>query len=291
MFEDVHGIFDGNVYAISSYKGIYVYDGTSWDQMAGSPISKGVFAFSPANIYGGCEHYDGEEWSVVLPQACYPFTIKDIWASSESDIFAVSNDEYSSTAPESKIFHFDGNEWQEEPNTYQGLLQGIWGSSSADVYAVGTNYGHSNPNHGFILHYDGEEWSMVEEKTYGLTGITGFSPEDVFAVGLYGHILHFDGNAWIEMQTPESISLNSVWGVSPSEVYAVGLGEILFYDGMKWYTIRNRDSGYYSLNTFLSIWGQSAIDVFAVGYTYRNYNPVGVIARYTCPRPGMSNKP
>jgi len=292
MFEDVHGVSGDSVYTVSSEKGAFRYNGSIWEQMAGSYISKGIFAFSPTNIYDGCTHFDGEKWSVVLPQACYPVTIKDIWASSESDIFAVSNDEYSNVTPESKIFHFDGNDWQEEPNTYKGLLQGIWGSSSTDVYAVGTVYGvQSIPYNGFVLHYNGQEWSMTEDNDYGLTGIIGFSPEDIFAVGLYGHIAHFDGNSWVEMQTPNIISLSGVWGASPSEVYAVGSGQVLFFDGTEWRIIRDQDSGYFSANIFLSIWGQSATDVFAVGYTYRNYYPVGVIARYTCPRPGMSNMP
>jgi len=290
--EDVHGISGELAYAISSQRGgVFSYDGNSWKHMADSPSNMSIFSLSPNNIYAGDCHFDGSKWSSVLPA---PYHISDIWASSENDVYMVSFTSSNDGPGQAKLFHYDGAGWSEIPNDFQTLLQGVWGSSADDVYTVGS--GDPFPPNvigpGKIFHFNGNTWEVVKDDIpYGLFGIWGSSPDDIFAVGGFGHILHYDGSDWSEMETPsDTHDLVGVWGMSHNQVYAVG-SHILYYDGVEWSIVDNEPR--VSSTYFESVWGTSATDVFVGGnyYDYDEYSTVGMILHYTCPRPGMSNKP
>jgi hypothetical protein len=123
-------------------------------------------------------------------------------------------------------------------------LGGVWGSSASNVLAVGDSS---------ILHYDGRDWS-TQSHHHGvrLEGVWGSSANDAFAVGsagqdpagLDGAILHYDGSAWTAMQPLVVGSDNSI-----AQAF------------------------------YLSVWGSSGNDVFAVGETYAGFSQV-LVAHY-----------
>ena len=175
--------------------------------------------------------------------------LKDVWGSSETDIFAVG---WRST-----ILHYDGVKWEDiSPETGTGLqLEGVWGSSGSNVFAVGSD--------GVILRYDGNEWRpMASVTTRHLYGIWGNSASDIFAVGT-NVILRYDGTAWHEIvpDAGETPDLRAVWGTSGSDVFAVGCeGSVLRYDGGSWRKMESSTEAH-----LYDVWGSSGSDVFAVG--------------------------
>jgi hypothetical protein len=126
-------------------------------------------------------------------------------------------------------------------------------------------------------------WRLMESgTTTGLSDVAGSSGTDVFAVGA-STILHYDGQRW--SQQPASGDLRSVWSNGPSDAFAVGLGGvngiILHYDGTSWSEMEgislSPPGG--QINFYLSVWGSSHSDVFAVG-EYLDVTNRGLIAHY-----------
>ena len=289
-FEDVHGVSERHVFAISSQAGgVYSYDGKNWRLMPDSPTNLSIFSLSPASIYVGYSYFDGSRWSNLLEN---PFRISDIWAESEERVFFVGGStSLDNGSVNARIFHCNRLNCEEIANDFHTVLQGLWGSSATDVYAVGTDEELSTSKAGMILHYDGVSWSVMKDDIpYGLFGVWGTSSTDVFAVGDNCHILHYDGIEWREMETPCQGDwirrLESVWGASGTQVYAGG-GASLYYDGNRWKDITEGVPAYVE-----SIWGTSATNLFFVGSVFgEHYQPVGIILQYTCPEPGMLWKP
>jgi photosystem II stability/assembly factor-like uncharacterized protein len=67
-------------------------------------------------------------------------TLKDIWGSSSSDVYAV--------AIEGAILHYDGTTWNTMNSGSGNTLRAVWGTSSSDAFVVG--------DEGTVLHYDGK---------------------------------------------------------------------------------------------------------------------------------------
>ena len=100
-----------------------------------------------------------------------------------------------------------------------------------------------------------------------LSGITGNSPTDVYAVGKKGTILHFDGTQCKQLPTPSRKNLNGVWGSfekGNTNVFAVGdRGTILYFDGTQCKQLPNP-----SRKDLNGVWGsfeKGSINIFAVG--------------------------
>ncbi len=74
-------------------------------------------------------------------------------------------------------------------NNFQTAMGDIWASSRTDVYVVG----HSSNRTAPMFHYDGKQWSWVVLSSevggpiaapFSLSAITGFSKDNIWAVGL-----------------------------------------------------------------------------------------------------------
>jgi hypothetical protein len=115
---------------------------------------------------------------------------------------------------------------------------------------------------GTVLHFDGAGWTERKSGTSrNLTAVWALSSRDVFAVGFDGTILHFDGTRWSRQISGTARTLSALWGDSPSNVIAVGRsGTILRYDGRSWRAERSD-----SRQDLLAVWGSSASDVYAGG--------------------------
>ncbi len=111
---------------------------------------------------------------------------------------------------------------------------------------------------------------------YYLSGVWGFSGDDVFAVGEDGTILHYDGTEWSSMSSGTTSNLEAVWGTAGNNIYAVGEeGTILHYDGSAWSPMEGAKG-----DLFLAVWGTGRSDVYAAGLGVGTGSGVGVIYRY-----------
>jgi len=116
-----------------------------------------------------------------------------------------------------------------------------------------------------IIHYDGMAWSTqasgMSANQY-LSDVWGSSSTDVFAVGNGGTILHYDGAEWTPQVSGTSKDLRAVWGSSSSDVFVAADELILHYDGIAWSTMFAAAPGM----SFLALWGDSPSTIFAVGF-------------------------
>ena len=197
----------------------------------GGTDGNNVFAVGDNAVEGNSSihHFDGSKWRKM--ESLDEFTLRGIWGSSKSNIYAVGV-----TWP-SGILHYDGSKWNQEISGVE--LQSIWGSDYNDIFAVGGDMGGGG---GTIVHYDGFTWSIMEcpgidefgNKPY-LYDVWGSSGSDVYAVGSGGAIIHYDGVEWSLIKT--SSYLARVWGSGPNDAFAVGVRDaatILHYDGTSW---------------------------------------------------------
>lgn len=145
-----------------------------------------------------------------------------------------------------------------------GALSSVWGSGPDDVFMVG-----GQTNQGEIYHYDGSEWRAMRVPRVGLlVWVFGFSPIDVYAVGLDGAAVHYNGKRWTVLNTGTHASLWGVWGSSPTDIWIVGEDNIdspviLHFDGDAFTRVdippNDRDA-----TALFKVWG-FADSVFAVG--------------------------
>jgi hypothetical protein len=84
-------------------------------------------------------------------------TLRDVWGSSSSDVFAVGDN--------GTILHFDGSRWSAMSSPTADTLRGISGTSPDNVYASGDN--------GTALRYDGTTWTVLDPQTSNNLGPVG----------------------------------------------------------------------------------------------------------------------
>jgi len=185
-----------------------------------------------------------------------------IWGASPSDVYAVGSTQYPIIGWLGWIYRYDGASWSE---VFSSTISPrcVWGSSANDVY-VGID-GQA------ILHGSAHSWRLEEIPCkFGLAGLWGASPSDVFAVGEgdgLSCVAHYDGQSWSAMSQGQLMAFSGVWGSSHTDVFAVGgvnygiNGAIIHYDGASWSAITG--GPFWSLQ---GIWGSGLGDVFAVGY-------------------------
>jgi hypothetical protein len=142
------------------------------------------------------------------------------------------------------------------PGSDQTLHENIWGSSPKDVYSVG----HCDLTKGTMYHYNGKSWENVKlswsqggtlEGGMELEDITGFGPNDVWAVGeRIGFVdapgggskiehaellIHYDGKTWKEIKLDGNVWNLHIWGNSPDNIYVSGFGKNIWnYNGSVW---------------------------------------------------------
>jgi hypothetical protein len=100
-----------------------------------------------------------------------------------------SNNDVFAAGPDGRLFHYDGEEWNQIFGVEGMHFKGIWGSSNKNVYASGTSF-----NVGAIYHYNGTKWKRIKTVNKDhLIGIWGHGDGDVFTVGTRSLILHYSG--------------------------------------------------------------------------------------------------
>jgi hypothetical protein len=185
-------------------------------------------------------------------------TIYDVWASSDTNVYAVYDD---------RVLHYDGSDWTVttlETDVEEIGLRGIWGSGENEIFVIGYKSGRGASNaHNFISHYNGSEWTEMSTGDKGfLTGIWGSSDSNILATGTSG-IYQYNGDIWSQMNTGYGYEKNyiGVWGHSEKDVFFVGSGStVLHYNGESWNEL------YTGIDKNLRrIWGRSLDDIYVIG--------------------------
>jgi hypothetical protein len=122
------------------------------------------------------------------------------------------------------------------------------------VYAVGDG--------GIGQHYDGTAWTMVNMgTTNNLSGISGSSAQDIWAVGASGTILRNQGSGWSSVTSPTTNPLYTVVALSTSLAFAGGQGVILKWDGVSWSIALNMANSSYVSGS----WAAAIDNAYLVG--------------------------
>lgn len=209
-------------------------------------------------------HWDGSSWTIVptpQPGGDQIDRLFAVDAAGPNDVWAVGLYSPNPVVEDhSLILHWDGASWSVVPHdcdTYGGLT-GLAVVSANDVWATGDST---------TCHYDGSTWTLVpspqprleyNEISYPLEDVSGFKPDDVWAVGArviddgftiswQGIVEHWNGIAWsINYNVPAQV-LYGVEALGPNNVWAVGTNSfgpiILHYDGSSWSTIATPEWG------------------------------------------------
>jgi len=119
------------------------------------------------------------------------------------------------------------------------------------------------------------------------TGITGTSPQDVWAIGPGGDadktIYHFDGQIWQTDLIPRPFSPLAAYSLNKNSVWSSGLqGKIWNYNGNEWNEHYRLYTGGDTLVIFQDIFALSETDIYAVGQYFINAQDYwGIILHYS----------
>jgi hypothetical protein len=213
------------------------------------------------------EHWDGTSWTVV-PSPEPPDAVSSNFASvsvvSADDIWAVGRTEPDNGGYDvsALVEHWDGSSWQiiPTPDLNSSELMSVTAQAADDVWAVGYVFNDDfSGAYGLIEHWDGHAWTKVtsddsDRQTTSLSGVSGSSADDIWAVGVSqatpqgryrSYIEHWDGSRWSFVHSPTrhggTSGLGGVSAVSPTAAWAVGTnyrvntsGLTQHWDGADW---------------------------------------------------------
>ncbi len=118
-----------------------------WGMLDGTAVAVGGGLTDPQEN-AVVAFFDGQSWERVFVPALETRTLRSVWASGPSDIWAVGDD--------GTIIHFDGDAWRPSTSGVSDRLFGIYGSGPGDIYAVGGS------GRGVILRWNGSSWQEFD---------------------------------------------------------------------------------------------------------------------------------
>jgi hypothetical protein len=117
-----------------------------------------------------------------------------------------------------------------------------------------------------------------------LSRITGSGPNDVYAVGQGGGldetIWHYDGQKWKTDGVSRGISPLCIHSFNKNNVWMAGNeGKIWAFNGIQWEQRLDFRKPNYDVG-FQDIWGESSVNIYAVGYADSGDTRKGIILHY-----------
>lgn len=308
---EVWGTPGGVLHAVGNDGSTFINTGSGWTDVTGATTGRltslhgtGGEAWAVGGN-GVVVRYRGGAWSTMDLRATATGTLRSVWGSSATDVYAVGHRPGPGAAEQSVLMHNDGMAWSTAlPAADSTEYADVWGSGASDVYVVGHRLRAGGGATGMIWHYGGTGWTATPTPFAGtdrrLTAVWGSAAGDVWVLGRQSGasgdevvILHSTdgGQSW----SPSSVSglpsgelhVADAWGSGAANVYAVGYAiptgatavssMVLRYDGSSWTATTEADRVRLS-----GVWGAGADDVHVVGYDLIDYAPdeaVGIIRR------------
>ena len=194
-------------------------------------------------------HWNGVRWSAVPSPHRSPLsTLMSVSATSAGNAWAVG--ESGEVGTSMLLMHWNGVRWSLVPGLRgQTSLQSVSAVSARDAWAAGVSCPdrcNSNrpPIRAELLHWNGTRWARAVSPEPGadseLTGVSGLSARDAWAVGEFCHtrcqspelgsavlLLHWNGVRWARATgpgfAPRTADLGGVSTLSARRTWAVGL--------------------------------------------------------------------
>ncbi len=218
-----------------------------WGSTSTDVWAVGQHGTSSANSSGIILHWNGMTWSPVTTQVAA--TLRGVWGSGAKDVWAVGSG--------GTILHWNGFKWTAVDSLHTDDLYGVSGTSSTNAWAVGAggtilNWEGTAWNervssgayealysvhlvgptdiwalgeHGLVLHRKGGlTWNRVSTPvpvSIVLRGISGTTPNNLWAVGDTATIVHWDGTKWSSVATASRMEIMAVTAHG-DDAWAVG---------------------------------------------------------------------
>ncbi|MGD8720098.1 MAG: hypothetical protein PVH29_14920, partial [Candidatus Zixiibacteriota bacterium] len=138
--------------------------------------------------------WNGKEWTIQKkfehpghPDAAY--ALRPIWVFDENDIIIAGCEVLPENERHSKIWHYDGEYWEEVDHPDVGGIGRLWFNSPDDGWAMGGDY---------MLRWDGKEWYQTEWPGYITTSVWFNGPNDGWRTS-FSSIYHWNGVTWTKV--------------------------------------------------------------------------------------------
>jgi len=177
-------------------------------------------------------HWDGAEWREAPAPDVGP--LRAVATTAAGEAWALGDDA-------GAILRWDGRQWTAAARgvPYGCALNGLAVVGGRETWAVGSLDGEP-----LAMRWDGFSWRAAELPALPvdgglLTGVSGSSPTDVWAVGAsadgaQGLVLHYDGAGWTTYASRDAWgALGAVGALSPTDVW-VGGARLWHWDGVSW---------------------------------------------------------
>jgi hypothetical protein len=133
------------------------------------------------------------------------------WGSSSTNVFAVGTF--------GTIRRYNGTSWSSMPSGTTAHLYAVHGNGPSDVWAVGLG--------GTVLHYDGSTWTPVPTGSTATLQAVWEAPDGSVYVAGYQALMRYANGAWGRYM--DTYDITGLSGLSASEVYAVGGGSLILH--------------------------------------------------------------
>lgn len=270
----IHGGDPNNIYAISNQVSpdqkcsLLKWTGLSWDKFSDPAIGYFVRTFSTnlsdvwiGGFFDGVSHYDGTRWIRTAPGnesgVTNPGPYFGLCGTSNADIWAAGNNGY--------VFHWNGMRWNQMAHVTIPKLQlgWIWCDNSGTVWNVGA----TAESAGKVYSFDASrlnptiDLKAITGIAKKLNHITGVDKDNLLVSADDGLVFMLRNGEWRRFDTGVVSSFRSGIMFSAQDAWLVGdNGKIVHWNGAKFV-----ESSTNTANRFLSIWGTSSYDLWAVG--------------------------
>jgi len=163
-------------------------------------------------------HHDGTSWQTE--ESGTTKTLEGVFAAAPDNVWAVGN---------GTAVHYDGESWTvRSAGLNLGItLYDVYCPDQETVWAAGLEMIDVKAKQGIIYRFDasGNRWQQeASVPSYGLYGVDGVDPADIWAVGAGGKILHYDGLSWVMQASGTTDGLWDVSAIDGENAVAVGSG-------------------------------------------------------------------
>jgi len=147
-----------------------------WGLADGTAVAVGGDLASP-NGGSVIVYFDGHTWSRVHSSNIQTRTLRSVWGSTTSDLWAVGDD--------GAIAHYDGVDWRQSATHVDDRLYEVFGVDSDEVYAVG------GTGRGLILRWNGSSWIVFDEVSKSLRSIWTTAQKPLVVGGDDGYLARY----------------------------------------------------------------------------------------------------